>query len=211
MDILTGVTNAINIQYDHAKTTGWLPFFFSEAKKYGFPAEVPIAIASRETELNPLYLKQKGDPVIRGGHVERDEAGAVVGHGHGLMQIDDRSFGDWCIAKNEEGVLLWHVPQECIAKGCEVLAAKRTEVVKAMVNRRVVHKGRAYPLEPMSESTVLQIAIASYNCGAVTALYTYTRFHSPDISTTHNNYSADVLARAVQFKKLIERDYGTEA
>lgn len=63
-------------QFALAKNHGWLQFFESAATEYEFAPEILMAVASRETNLRNII----GDG----------------GHGYGLMQIDDRSFPDWC-------------------------------------------------------------------------------------------------------------------
>jgi soluble lytic murein transglycosylase-like protein len=63
-------------QFQRAKKNGWLQTFKKAAEKYDFPPEVLLAIASRETNMRNII----GDG----------------GHGYGIMQIDDRSFPEWC-------------------------------------------------------------------------------------------------------------------
>jgi hypothetical protein len=46
-----------------------------------------------------------------------------AGHGHGLMQIDDRAHGDWLKELEADGSPKWADPAENIAKGAEILKA----------------------------------------------------------------------------------------
>src|SRR6478752_8426300 len=68
--------NDLKRQFERAKKNGWIKTFKSAAATYQFPPEVLMAIASRETNMRNII----GDG----------------GHGYGLMQIDDRSFPEWC-------------------------------------------------------------------------------------------------------------------
>ena len=68
--------NDLKRQFERAKKNGWIKTFKSAAATYQFPPEVLMAIASRETNMRNII----GDG----------------GHGYGLVQIDDRSFPEWC-------------------------------------------------------------------------------------------------------------------
>jgi hypothetical protein len=92
------------------------------------------------------------------------------GHGHGLMQIDDRSYPEFC--SGEE----WKDPTLNILKGAMVLHEKWTEVRD--------HQG----------------GIAAYNCGARNVLKARAAGLDVDRFTTGRNYSADVMARAARFR-----------
>ena len=61
----------LKLQYDRAKSNGWLIHFANAAAKYGHTTADLVAIASRETNMKNIA----GD----------------AGHGYGLMQIDIRS------------------------------------------------------------------------------------------------------------------------
>ena len=74
---MTGWTEEdIRRQFQRAKKNGWLQTFKNAEAKYGFPPDVLMAIASRETNMHNVV----GDG----------------GHGYGIMQIDDRNFPEWC-------------------------------------------------------------------------------------------------------------------
>jgi hypothetical protein len=72
-----GITlSFIQTQYNYAKSHGWLIHFANAAAKHGHTTADLMAIASRETNMRNIV----GDN----------------GHGYGVMQIDIRSFADFC-------------------------------------------------------------------------------------------------------------------
>src|SRR5436189_930759 len=93
----------LTIQFNRAKTYNWLAAFQKAATDYGFPMEVLLGVASRETNMNNIV----GDG----------------GHGYGIMQIDDRSFADWCHSGQ------WKDVAAGIDKGAFVLNQKRQQVI----------------------------------------------------------------------------------
>src|SRR3954451_6420616 len=76
----------------------WLPQVQAAAKKYNLDPALIFAVMSRET----------GGKNIRGDG----------GHGRGLMQIDDRSWGSW-LSSHNGGM----DPASNIMKGAEILRA----------------------------------------------------------------------------------------
>jgi hypothetical protein len=68
--------NDIENQYNRAVKNDWVAAFKQAAADYKFTLPLLMAIASRETNMRSIV----GDG----------------GHGYGIMQIDDRSFPDWC-------------------------------------------------------------------------------------------------------------------
>lgn len=160
-------TKDLERQFNFLIKSNWIELFKTSAAEFGFPAEVLIAISSRETNINPKYQHAKGDG----------------GHGHSIMQIDDRSFPNFCNSGD------WKDPAKAVRMGAQVLSNKLDEV------KRV--KG-------IPEADRLRIAIAGYNCGARRACDHYLNGRSPDSSTTGKDYSADVLERAKFFKEKLE-------
>jgi hypothetical protein len=78
----------------------------SAAERYQLPPEILLAIASRETNMRNII----GDG----------------GHGYGIMQIDDRSFPEWCNSG------LWKDVNAAIQKGAlDVL--KRAQVFRKLL------------------------------------------------------------------------------
>lgn len=93
------------------------------------------------------------------------------GHGRGLMQIDDRSFPEFC------GSDKWKNPRENILFGALVLSLKW----KAL--------------------GVKSQAIAAYNCGVGNVRRALREGQDIDRYTTFRNYSADVSKRAAKFRE----------
>src|SRR5262245_45037615 len=89
-------------EFDRAVDGDWIAHFRQAAADYSFPVEVLLAIASRETNMRNIV----GDG----------------GHGFGIMQIDDRSFPDWC----HSGA--WKDVGAGVKKGALVLDSKREQV-----------------------------------------------------------------------------------
>ena len=147
-------------QFNYAKDKGWLPAFSAD-NNYDVAPHVLMAIASRETNMRTI----RGDG----------------GHGHGLMQIDDRSFPAWCRSGK------WRIALEGIHMGAFVLRSKYNYV-----------ESKGIP-----SADILKVAIAAYNVGAPPAIEDYKLHHDPDLRTTDGNYSSDVLARAPVFAKLL--------
>jgi hypothetical protein len=155
---------------------GWIAHFEQAASDYAFPLAILIAIASRETDMRNII----GDG----------------GHGYGIMQIDDRSFPDWC----HSGA--WKDVRSGIMKGALVLDGKREQVRngqgKSLNVGGLPFTGATIP----SEDELMRIAIAAYNCG-LWAYYSYSTEDNPDLRSTHQDYSADTLARAAVFRGLL--------
>src|SRR5512143_644175 len=153
----------IKRQFMKALRHGWVPFFLDSAKHYGILPEVLMAIASRESAMQNII----------GDH----------GHGHSLMQIDDRTFPAWCASGK------WRDAQEAIRMGAFVLHSN----IKYARDHKV------------PEKDLLQVAVEAYNDGPGRALQDYWR-HQIDLHTTGHDYSTDVLSRAAAFKPLLPPD-----
>jgi len=120
-----------------------------------------IAIASRETNMRNII----GDN----------------GHGHGIMQIDDRSFPDFTSSPRAKD------PRQNILKGGEVLNGKR---------RFLSNKG-------VSGDLLMRGSVAAYNGGEGRVFRAIKEGRNVDSVTTNRNYSADVLARSGTFRELL--------
>jgi hypothetical protein len=182
-------SDPIQIAFDRCDELGWIPYFRDAAEAYKFEPELLMAIGYRESGLNPKYLKVAGDN----------------GHGYGLMQIDNRSFPEWV------NLGAWKIAESCIDKGAEVLADKRTEIQDSVGKKLTVKSqaGASYEFEgkPIAGGDLLRVAVAAYNSG-LWAYYHYSKAHDVDQGTTGQNYSKDVLAKAIRFKPLLLRKVG---
>jgi len=174
------------LQYDRAKRLGWIPFFFEAAKTHThdlFDAADLMAIGSRETNLDPKWLTKAGDG----------------GHGHGLMQIDDRSFSEF--TKSE----YWRDARLGILYGAKVLRQKWDDTQSSIGKRRII-KGNAFIGKDVGQGyEAQQVAIAAYNCGRWSH-YNVSKGKDVDRTTTGKDYSSDVLGRSAQFRELLTAD-----
>lgn len=154
----------------------WAPYIAAAASEHAAAAHMdPLELA--------LLVAAVMDRESQGNNIKGD-----AGHGHGLMQIDDRSHGPW-LAANSDGM----DPESNIMKGTEILCANI-----ALTSRNV------HP-----EDNPTRVAIAAYNCGLGRALKSAAE-GDPDQHTTlgppdekgirHPDYSADVLRRRDEFR-----------
>ncbi len=163
-------------QFRSARTKGWIDAFKQAARTFDFPVEVLMGIASRETNMRNII----GDS----------------GHGHGLMQIDDRSFGGWC----RSGA--WKDVNQGVPKGALVLSDKRQDIVNG--KGKSLHVGsKRFTGANVTDAQLLRISIAAYNSG-LRAYMNFSLSGNPDVGTTGHDYSADVLNRSEQFKMLLD-------
>lgn len=128
------------------------PTFTAAGAASGLPPALLAAVASRETRVQNIV----GDG----------------GHGHGLMQIDDRYHA---IAQTPAVM----DPGQNVTYGAKLLAGN---LATAKANG-------------LSESAALRAAVAGYNAGASRCVSAAKRGADPDAYTTGNDYSADVLGR----------------
>lgn len=150
---------ALKQQFERVTASHWLPYFQTAALDYGIPVHVLLGVASRETNCRNII----GDG----------------GHGHGIMQIDDRSYPAWC----NRGI--WKDVGESIRMGAYVLAEKRRQISPSI------------PVEDR-----LKVALAAYNAGTRHIIHDYFS-GVVDRHTTGQDYSKDVLKRAEVFKELL--------
>ncbi len=142
----------------------------SAAQLTGLAPELIAAIMDRES-LGGVALRPKG-PAGTGDFAP----GMSVGHGRGLMQIDDRAFPDFCSSDE------WKVPAKNILFGAKILA------------RNV----QAFDGD-------IPCAIAAYNAGIRRVERLMLMAPQPsigqlDILTTNHNYVSDVLHRLGQLQ-----------
>lgn len=185
--------NDLKKQYARAKQLGWLDHFIGAASRLDLEPSTLLAIASRESNLDPVYLTKAGDN----------------GNGYGIMQVDRRSHA----AHVKSGA--WRDARANIEYGASVLRQMR-DVIRARAGRLLsirTPSGRLYTAQipaVIPPDDLERIAIAAYNSG-LWALYHYAKRRDPDFGTTGKNYSADVLARARVFKELLDADGHSES
>jgi soluble lytic murein transglycosylase-like protein len=106
------------------------------------------------------------------------------GRGHGLMQIDSRSYGRWLASHN------WRDPAVNMSKGVDILFGSEEEVQRIAASRG---------LSPTPEQLITW-TISSYNAGPSGAMEGVRKHGNSDFRTQDGNYARDVLARAEFFR-----------
>lgn len=106
------------------------------------------------------------------------------GHGHGLMQIDDRSFPDFC----ESG--RWRDPAANIEKAAEVLFEK------------TLYLSVRAPKYHLIPADIERASIAAYNCGQGNVIRALDAGYDLDYYTAHQDYSKKVLEYAAIYASL---------
>ena len=145
------------------------------AMRFGHKPECLAGILMQETRGGESQLLKDPDGAPDGNPA--DDTGDA-GHGHGLMQIDDRSFPEFC--KSED----WKDPAENIAFGARVLAEKRHYLATKNI-----------PLDILERASV-----AAYNCGEGNVLKAHLAGEDIDSRTAGHCYSARVMAFAKQYR-----------
>jgi hypothetical protein len=145
------------------------------AMRFGHKPEILAGIIMQETRGGESSLLKDSDGIPDGNPA--DDTGDA-GHGHGLMQIDDRSFPEFCSSEN------WKDPAKNIAFGAQVLAEKRHFLATKKVPWNILERA----------------SVAAYNCGGGNVLKAHEAGEDLDSRTTGHCYSARVLAFAEQYR-----------
>ena len=146
------------------------PALEAAAQRYRHRVEVLAGIMMRETEGGTSRWLDKPGPEGRGDS----------GHGHGLMQIDDRSFPEFIASGG------WKDPERNIAFGARVLNGKRAFLAKH--------------LQQVDNDQLERAAIAAYNCGEGKVLKLMLAGEDPDVGTAHGDYAKCVLQFAEAYR-----------
>jgi hypothetical protein len=147
----------------------------ASAARHGHRPEVVAGIMMRETEGGLSKWCNPSGPACLGDN----------GHGHGLMQIDDRSFPAYCAGSD------WKDPASNIEFGCRVLAEKRSYLRSHLPNG-----------SKLSNDELERAAIAAYNCGEGNVCQAIVRGEGLDSRTAGHDYSRSVLAFADTYREL---------
>jgi hypothetical protein len=186
--------------------------FKLQLPSYAQPYGDIILQVSREESLDPFLIFGLGDRETKWGttsYLDKPGPGGRgdAGHGHGLMQIDDRSFGSWLAMNN------WADPYTNVKKGAQVLKAKLAFFITRSTIKGFAEGGRVYlnptraaarsvesawypDPRPLTGPLLWQAAIAAYNAGEGAVLMSIAAGKNPDVTTTGGDYFADVSRRA---------------
>ncbi len=150
------------------------------AVKHRHRPEVMAGIIMRESEGGLSRLLDSPGPAGRG---DRDKDGRRL-HGHGLCQIDDRSFPEFCASPD------WSDPVKNIEMGAWILYRKRAFLASRTLGRQFTD----YDLE--------KAAIAAYNAGELRVLRAVEHGYDVDSVTAHGDYASKVLRYAGIYRTL---------
>lgn len=113
-----------------------------------------------------------------------------AGHGHGLMQIDDRSFGDWLTSND------WTDPYTNVRKGAQVLKGKM-KYLSSKPSSPTIKGTTLKDPRPLSGDRLFLAALAAYNTGEGNVAKSIARGLDPDTTTADaQGYAKHVVARA---------------
>lgn len=195
--------------------------FSASLPAYAQPyAEVMLRVA-REEGIDPFLIFALGDrETVWGTSSALDRKGPAGkgdgGHGHGLMQIDDRSNGAW-LAANE-----WWDPYVNVRRGVQILKLKldflsgrssvqglvsggRVYVGTSSAARRGVLAGSYPDPRPLSGDALVRAGLAAYNTGEGNVLVSVAVGKPPEITTTGGNYGTDVVRRMLLASAAFDR------
>jgi hypothetical protein len=152
------------------------------AAKHRHRPEVMAGIVMRESQGGLSPLLDRPGPEGRG---DRDKEGRY--HGHGLCQIDDRSFPEFCAGPD------WKDATKNIGMGAWVLARKRAFLAARTLGLK------------LTNDDLERAAIAAYNAGEGPVLKAIDQDRDPDSCSAHGDYAAAVLRYADIYFSLEDR------
>jgi len=172
-------------EFDRARE--FLPVFQTAADAYQWPAELEVVM--REA-LSPRWMTW----VLMGIASRESRFGLLLdendrgdgGHGHGIMQVDDRSHAGFCSSGQ------WHD-----------LAASLEYVHKNVIVPAFNYLGDDFELFGVDYAVLFQGAIAAYNCGSGNVRKALEARQGVDARTTGKDYSVDVIGRAIALKEAL--------
>lgn len=153
------------------------------AEEEKVPPAVIAGLLSRETDFGRSSGLDVKGPGGRGDN----------GHGHGLMQIDDRSWGDWLKANR------WQDPYVNIKQGTRILKGKLA-FLSAKGKGTIKIGGKQYPdVRPLSGDALYAAGIAAYNTGEGNVIRNLAQGKPAEVSTHGGDYATDVVKRARRY------------
>jgi hypothetical protein len=164
----------------------WHSICQASADAHNHRVEVMAGILMRETAggESKYLVDESGTP-----QNPSDDTGDR-GHGHGLFQIDDRSFPYFCRTDR------WKDPLENALFAGQVLADKRKYIAQG-----IVRASAALMTGPELE----RAAIAAYNCGEGNVLKSWLAGEDFDAHTTGRDYSRNVLEYAAAYREILDQ------
>jgi membrane-bound lytic murein transglycosylase MltF len=157
-----------------------------------FSASIPAGAQSYIDVIRQVADEQKVDPFVIVALGEQESkwgtatgyqgttGPSIIGtdqHGRGLMQLDDRTWGDWVNAYD------WTDPYTNVTKGAQVFAQALSYMQK---------KG-------LQGDAAVQAALAGYNAGPGTVWNAIQAGDSPDSATATGSYATEVYSSAVSY------------
>lgn len=139
-----------------------------------------IAQVSSETGVDPYLIAAIGMRESGWGNLLRPRGPGGTGdsgHGHGLFQIDDRTWAGWL------AMMAWQEPLTNVRKGVSIYLANRSYFLK---------KG-------VMDPTLTQAALAGFNRGATAVWTDLQASGNPDRRTAGGDYGETVLALATSY------------
>lgn len=155
--------------FDAAKKSIFLVSIPSEARQY---ADIILRVA-KEQGVDPMIIVALGQHESRWGQALDNDGKGDNGHGHGIMQIDDRSHLAWLDSHN------WRDPYTNVTYGAQVFKQAYSYMGQ---------KG-------LTGDKQLEAAIAAYNAGPGTVWGAIAKGLPPDAVTYTKHYANDVLRR----------------
>jgi len=161
-----------------------------------------ILQVAREQNVDPFLIYALGQRESRWGAALSPPGPAGTGdygHGRGIMQIDDRSWGDWLNSND------WGDAYTNVSKGAEILKAKiaffagksavsgltdgsTVSVSANQAAKRGVSPGSYPDPRPLSGEALTQAGIAAYNAGEGAVLVSLAVGLEPEATTYGGDY-----------------------
>ena len=164
-----------------------LPIFQAAADAYQWPPELAQAL---QAELGPQWLTWVLAAIdsreSRFGLLLDEDGLGDGGHGHGELQIDDRSHDAFCASGR------WRD-----------LVASLEYVHKNVIVPSFNYLGDYFSLFGEDYAALFRGAIAAYNCGPGNVRQAMEAGQDVDARTTGKDYSADVIERAMALKEAL--------
>jgi len=168
-----------------------LPIYKAAAGDYHWPEEVGRALSHiLGKDWCAWVLMAIGSRESRQGLLlDADDLGDK-GHGHGIMQIDDRSRPAFCDSGKwrDLAASLDYIHHNVLVPGFNYLGDKHFDLFGGEET-------------PECYAALFWGAIAAYNCGAGNVVKALKAGEGVDARTTGRNYSADVRARALKLRQ----------